>query len=84
MTFSNRKINPSSKVYTLLIPILFNSVRSTTKNKSNRRRQCFICMRDIEKGEHYIMHQFRYDSRIIPLSFHANCFDYPLKKNEKI
>jgi len=73
MTHSNEKLQPSNVLYTLLAPVVFDNVRSTTERTSNRKRQCYGTGIVIEKGEKYINHQFRYDSRILTISF---CLDY--------
>ena len=75
MGFTNEKIEPRSHVWsTLEIPI-FDSVRSTIIKKSLRKRQCFWCgLKNIQKGENYVNHEFRYDGRIITISFHVECF----------
>ncbi len=74
MAHSNEKLQPSNVLYTLLATVVFNNVRSTTERISNRKRQCYGTGRWIEKGEKYINHQFRHDSRIITLSFSVGFF----------
>lgn len=73
MAHSNEKLQPSNVLYTLLAPVVFDNVRSTTERTSNRKRQCYGTGKPIAKGEKYINHQFRYDSRILTISF---CLDY--------
>lgn len=75
MTFSNNKIQPSQDLYTLLAPVVFDNVRSTTTHTSTRKRQCYKCMKTINKGDKYINHQFRYDKKIVTISFHEKCFN---------
>ena len=53
--------------------VVFSNVRESKLKKSMRKRQCFKCEGKIEKGETYINHQFRYDYRIITVSFCNNC-----------
>lgn len=75
MTFTNEKLIPKNVIKTTLETPVFSSVRSTTLKKSNRKRQCFWCgMNNIMKGEKYVNHEFRYDSRILTISFHEECF----------
>jgi len=57
------------------IPVVFDNVRSTAERISNRKRQCFGTSKNIEKGEKYINHQFRYDGRIITISFSISYFN---------
>ena len=57
----------------LLGAVVFSNVRESKLKKSMRKRQCFKCERKIEKGETYMNHQFRYDYRIITVSFCNNC-----------
>ena len=52
---------------------VFSNVRESKLKKSMRKRQCFKCEGKIEKGETYMNHQFRYDYRIITVSFCKNC-----------
>lgn len=74
MAHSNEKLQPSNVLYTLLAPVVFDNVRSTTERTSNRKRQCYGTRKWIEKGEKYINHQFRYDSRILTVSFSVGYF----------
>jgi len=74
MTQSNKKLQPSNDLYTLLAPVVFDSVRSTTERTSNRKRQCYGTGRTIAKGDKYINHQFRYDNRILTISFNVDYF----------
>lgn len=74
MAYSNEKIQPNYVLYTLLAPVVFDSVRSTTEQTSNRKRQCFGTGKTIEKGEKYINHQFKYDGRIVTVSFSVGYF----------
>ena len=53
--------------------VVFSNVRESKLKKSMRKRQCFKCEGKIEKGETYMNHQFRYDYRIITVSFCNNC-----------
>ena len=76
MAYTNEKLKPSNGLYTLLAPVVFKNVRSTTKRTSNRKRQCYGTGLIIEKGEKYINHQFRYDSRIITVSFKLDYFNW--------
>jgi hypothetical protein len=57
----------------LLGAVVFSNVRESKLKKSMRKRQCFKCEGKIEKGETYMNHQFRYDYRIITVSFCNNC-----------
>lgn len=57
----------------LLVKIIFSNVRESKLKKSIRKRQCFKCECIIKKGEKYLNHQFRYDYRIITVSFCNNC-----------
>ena len=75
MAYSKDKLQPSNDLYTLLAPVVFKDVRSTSEHKSERVRQCFKCCGRIEAKEQYINHQFKYDKRIITLSFHVSCFN---------
>lgn len=54
------------------------SVRSTTVKKAARTRQCFECLTNITKKHPYVNHQFRYDKKIITLSYHLDC--NPIKR----
>lgn len=74
MAHSNEKLQPSNVLYTLLAPVVFANVRSTTERTSNRKRQCYGTSKWIEKGEKYINHQFRYDGRILTISFSIGYF----------
>ena len=74
MAHSNEKLQPSNVLYILLAPVVFANVRSTTERTSNRKRQCYGTGNTIEKGEKYINHQFRYDSRILTVSFSVDYF----------
>lgn len=73
MAYSNEKLQPSNVLYTLLAPVVFDNVRSTTERISNRKRQCYGTGKTIAKGDKYINHQFRYDSRILTINF---CLDF--------
>jgi hypothetical protein len=73
MAFTNEILKPSNDLYTLSAPVVFDNVRSTTERTSNRKRQCYGTSRKIAKGDKYINHQFRYDGRIVTVSF---CKDY--------
>ena len=53
--------------------VVFSNVRESKLKKSMRKRQCFKCEGKIGKGETYMNHQFRYDYRIITVSFCNNC-----------
>lgn len=53
--------------------VVFSNVRESKLKKSMRKRQCFKCEGKIKKGETYMNHQFRYDYRIITVSFCNNC-----------
>lgn len=77
MAFSNKKIQPASGVYKLLPPIMTSSIRSTEERTSNRARQCYGTGNTIPKGARYINHQFRYDKRIITVSFSLEFFNKP-------
>ena len=74
MAHSNEKLQPSNVLYNLLAPVVFDNVRSTTERTSNRKRQCYGTSKTIAKGEKYISHQFRYDSRILTISFNVDYF----------
>ena len=73
MAHSNEKLPPNSNLYTLLSPVVFSNVRSTSEKVSRRKRQCYGTGKTIAKGEKYINHQFRYDNRILTVSF---CVEY--------
>ena len=73
MAYTNNKIEPCIGCRNLMAPIVFDNVRSTDERTSNRKRQCYGSMWKIDKGEKYINHQFRYDGRIITISF---CLSY--------
>lgn len=75
MAHSNEKLQPSNVLYTLLAPVVFDNVRSTTERTSNRKRQCYGTGKTIEKGDKYINHQFRYDGRIVTVSFTLDFFN---------
>ena len=75
MAFSKIKLQPGSDLLTLLAPAAFRNVRSSSEHTSIRKRQCYKCMNQIEKGEVYINHQFRYDKKIVTFSFHKECFN---------
>ena len=74
MAFSNKKIEPNKKLLKSLPSIVFDSVRSTTENTSRRNRQCYGSLKKINKGDKYINHQFRYDGRIVTVSFDRDFF----------
>tara|TARA_R110000851_G_scaffold172952_6_gene319245 strand:- start:1183 stop:1428 length:246 start_codon:yes stop_codon:yes gene_type:complete len=74
MAFSNTIIKPSNNVKMLLAPIVFGNVRSTVQRTSNRKRQCYGTGNVIVKGDSYINHQFRYDTRIVTISFSVEFF----------
>lgn len=75
MSYSKNKLQPNSVLFTMLSPVVFNDVRSTSEHKTMRVRQCYKCCNKIGKNEQYINHQFRYDNRIITISFHVDCFN---------
>ena len=75
MAFSNKKIQPCNDLYTLLAPVVFANVRSTEQRTSNRKRQCYGTGKQIAKGDKYINHQFRYDGRIVTVSFTLEFFN---------
>ena len=72
MKKSEKTIN-ISKALLKFDAVVFSNVRESKLKKSMRKRQCFKCGGKIEKGENYINHQFRYDYRIITVSFCNNC-----------
>jgi len=74
MAHSNEKLQPSNVLYTLLAPVVFDNVRSTTERTSMRKRQCYGTGKTIAKGEKYISHQFRYDGRILTVNFNLEYF----------
>jgi hypothetical protein len=74
MAFSNIIEEPSYRLRDLVPPLIFKDIRSSSKQKSRRKRQCFRCEQKIEINEEYINHQFKYDGRIVTFSFHVNCF----------
>jgi hypothetical protein len=74
MAHSNEKLQPSVYKILLLAPVVFDNVRSTTERTSNRKRQCYGTGKMIAKGDKYINHQFRYDSRILTISFNVDYF----------
>jgi hypothetical protein len=73
MAFTNDTLKPSNDLYILLAPVIFQNVRSTVERTSNRKRQCYGTGKKIAKNDKYINHQFRYDGRIITISF---CISY--------
>ena len=70
VTLKNETANSTKPV---LGAVVFSNVRESKLKKSMRKRQCFKCEGKIEKGETYMNHQFRYDYRIITVSFCNNC-----------
>ena len=75
MAYSKEKLQPTNDFIDSLSPIVFKNVRSTSEHKSNRIRQCYKCCIKINKNDNYINHQFRYDGRIVTLSFCVDCFN---------
>lgn len=75
MAFSDIKLEPNIKVKNKLGDVVFNRVRSSSEHKTLRRRECYCCGIKIPKGSQYINHQFKYDSRIITVSFCLTCFN---------
>lgn len=75
MAYSNDKLIPGGGLFLYVAPIIFDNIRSTSEHTSKRKRQCYRCMGNIKRGERYISHQFRYDRKIITISFHKNCFN---------
>lgn len=74
MAFSNEKIKPGDGIPNFFAPVVFDNVRTSSRYTSNRKRQCYKCLSKIEVGVLYINHQFRYDKKIISVSFHEECF----------
>ena len=75
MGFSNKiEIVPGIETTIAVSLMVFKDVRSTTIRKSRRYRECYYCGHPIRKDEKYVNHQFRYDGRIITISFHKECF----------
>jgi hypothetical protein len=75
MAFTDEKLQPDNNLHALLSPIVFNNVRSTSIKTSNRKRQCYGTGKIIAKGDKYVNHQFRYDGRIITVSFNIDFFN---------
>jgi len=75
MAYSKEKLKPSNNLVELLSPIVFKNVRSTSEHKTSRVRQCYACGNKINKNDNYINHQFKYDGRIITISFCVDCFN---------
>lgn len=75
MSFSNEKLDPSESIVSSMPEILFKKVRSTTNKKARRKRQCFKCQGQIEYGNEYINHEYKYDNKIVTVSFHLDCFN---------
>ena len=75
MAFTNEILKPSNDLYILLAPIVFDNVRSSVERTSNRKRQCYGTGKKIVKGDKYINHQFRYDGRIVTVSFTLDFFN---------
>lgn len=73
MAFSNEKLEPFLGLKQLMPKVFFMSVRSTTIRKSRKPRQCFVSLQKIKKGQQYISHSFRYEGRIMTISFDG-CF----------
>lgn len=73
--FKNMKIDEKLQPSTLLSPVVFDNVRSTEQRTSNRKRQCYATGKPIAKGDKYINHQFRYDGRIVTVSFTLDFFN---------
>lgn len=73
MTKVKSKNKTATDANTVLGAVVFSNVRESKLKKSMRKRQCFKCEGKIEKGETYMNHQFRYDYRIITVSFCNNC-----------
>lgn len=62
---------------------IFHSIRKSTLNTSRRTRICFGCRCKIYKNELYGNHQFRYDYKIMIISFCQKCYtEWYLKYNK--
>ena len=75
MSYTNNKLQPSNALLASISPIAFKDVKYTSERKSMRARQCYKCGDKICKNHQYVNHQFRYDGRIITISFHKDCFN---------
>lgn len=75
MSYINYTLQPSIALLTSISPIVFKDVKCTSERKSIRVRQCYKCGGKINKNHQYVNHQFRYDGRIITISFHKDCFN---------
>lgn len=62
--------------------IIFDDIRQTNDKTAKRKRQCFCCGERIAIGEKYVNHQFRYDYRILTVSFHKLCYKNCQKPTE--
>ena len=74
MAFRNEILPVSNFMRQNCAPVVFHKIRSTYQVKSKRNRQCYWCTNIIKKGDNYINHQYKYDRKIITISFHPNCF----------
>lgn len=74
MAFSNIIEKPSYNLKDSVPKLVFKDIRSSSIQKSRRKRQCFRCEKHIYISEEYVNHQFKYDGRIVTFSFHVDCF----------
>lgn len=75
MAFKNEILPVPNFMRQNCAPVVFGKIRSTYEGISNRGRECYWCSQRIKKGDNYINHQYKYDGRIITISFHPNCFN---------
>lgn len=73
MSYTSQELIPNDEVAHNYHTV-FKNVRSASIKKSRRKRECFACGYKIEKGYEYVNHEFRYDYRIITVSFHTDCY----------
>ena len=74
MSFSNKKLKIPISLIIDYPTIIFKNIRSTSKHKAARKRQCFNCQKSIQKKEEYINHQYKYDNTIYTINFCMSCF----------
>jgi len=68
------KIKPKDELYDELDFFILDDVVESVERKSRRKRICYRCTNEIQIGEKYISHTFRYDKNAICISFCSNCF----------
>lgn len=74
MAFSNEKTEPIGDFKKHLPFMVWRSVRSTHVRTSRKRRECFLSGKGINKGAAYVSHSFRYEGKIITVSFDYETF----------